>query len=226
MDIRDIAYTVRRSKRAKYISMRIIPDQGLELILPVGASERQGHSFLIKNKTWLAKHAALLSPESIHAEKKRYELITEINLRCIERVIAVRYIRVSSQRVKLLHPLPDVLVVTGAVNDARCCQTQLDSWLKKQGARYLLPMLKRLSEQTGLIYNNASIRLQRGRWGSCSAAGNISLNARLLYLPNDVARYVLIHELCHLKELNHSQRFWRLVESFEPRYRELKKMLY
>jgi predicted metal-dependent hydrolase len=69
------------------------------------------------------------------------------------------------------------------------------------------------------------VRLQRTRWGSCSSAGGISLNAGLLFLAPELVRYLLIHELSHMLVLNHSRRFWRAVERHEPDWRELDRRL-
>ena len=69
------------------------------------------------------------------------------------------------------------------------------------------------------------IRLQRTRWGSCSSAGTVSLNAGLLFLDAAVVRYLLVHELCHLISMSHSRRFWRAVERHEPDYRALDRRL-
>jgi predicted metal-dependent hydrolase len=70
-----------------------------------------------------------------------------------------------------------------------------------------------------------TIRDQRSRWGSCSPKGHIALNYRLLLMPSDVREYILIHELMHLKQANHSRRFWRLVEAACPRFRDAERWL-
>ncbi len=225
MDILKLNFCFRRSQRARQISLQIHPDRGLEIVLPQGTSEASGLLFLKKNSAWVEKHLQLIADSTPKPVIEQYGLVKEIKLRCIDQYIAVRYLKTNHKRVQLRTPLPDVLIFMGTIKDARCCQEKLDAWLKQKGQEHLLPMLNALSRETGLTFNKASIRLQRSRWGSCSVKGDITLNARLLYFPYDVVRYVLIHELCHLKELNHSRRFWRLVESFEPRYRELRAEL-
>jgi predicted metal-dependent hydrolase len=69
------------------------------------------------------------------------------------------------------------------------------------------------------------MRLQRTRWGSCSAQRTVSLNAALLLLEPELVRYLMVHELCHLRWLDHSRRYWRLVERFEPDFRALDRRL-
>ena len=74
-------------------------------------------------------------------------------------------------------------------------------------------------------FNRISIRNQRTRWGSCSKKGNLNFNYRLLILPQYLADYIIIHELCHLKEMNHSQGFWNLVARVFPNHLEIRKKL-
>ena len=217
-------YTIRRSKRAKRISMRIIPDQGLELVLPEGVSERAGLRFLKAHRGWIAEHAEMLMPEAIALEQQRYRLVETIQLRCVNELYPVRYLQVSTGKVKLACE-DQVLIFSGKIKDMRDCEDALKDWLKHKARLHLIPLLDRLSELTGLQHRGVSIRYQQTRWGSCSEKGDISLNARLLYQPRDVVRYVLIHELCHLQEMNHSRAFWRLVERFEPQYRLLRGRL-
>jgi predicted metal-dependent hydrolase len=85
----------------------------------------------------------------------------------------------------------------------------------------LSPWLDRVASAMGLDYGRIQIRRQRTRWGSCSRSGTISLNACLMFQPPEVVNYLLIHELAHTRHMNHSRRFWRLVESHEPRWRQL-----
>lgn len=77
----------------------------------------------------------------------------------------------------------------------------------------------------GFHYKRISIRDQDSRWGSCSKTGNLNFNYRLIFLPEDLRKYVLAHELCHLQEMNHSHRFWLLVSKAFPHYRECVRRL-
>lgn len=217
-------YTVRHSTRAKRISMRIIPDKGLEIVLPKRFSERDALKFLNQHKDWVLKHQDLLSSESIQSEQDKYKLLDCINLPCIEKSFQVSYNQQSNRNVLLIENTTEIMFF-GRIRDFRDCEHAYYEWLKRIGKRYLIPMLDTLSHETGFSYQKVSIRNQSTRWGSCSEEGNISLNAKLLLQPYEVARYVIIHELCHLRELNHSKAFWALVARFEPRYKVLKRQL-
>ena len=74
-------------------------------------------------------------------------------------------------------------------------------------------------------YNSVSVRNQRTCWGSCSELRNLNFNYKILYLPAILIDYIIVHELCHLEELNHSNRFWALVAHTVPNYKEAKKRL-
>ena len=96
---------------------------------------------------------------------------------------------------------------------------------RERAKRELPPRLFELAAQHRLTVNRVSIRNQKWRWGSCSPDGQICLNWRLVLLPDAVRDYVLIHELMHLKRLDHSPRFWKLVEQACPDFRDLRRQL-
>jgi predicted metal-dependent hydrolase len=97
--------------------------------------------------------------------------------------------------------------------------------LKAQAQRELPPRLLELAALHGLTVNRISIRGQRSRWGSCSPKGHIALNYRLMLMPPHVREYILIHELMHLKQPDHSRKFWRVVEAACPGFREAERWL-
>ncbi len=98
--------------------------------------------------------------------------------------------------------------------------------LYKEPARRLIEdRIKRLNKFYGFTYNHISIRNQTTRWGSCSKSGNLNFNYKLIFLPEKMIDYIIVHELCHLKEFNHSKRFWNLVSQAIPDYLDIKQNL-
>lgn len=97
--------------------------------------------------------------------------------------------------------------------------------LQKEARAYLPRRLRYLADQYGFLYNKVRFGTQKGRWGSCSSSGTISLNVGLMALNPELIDYVLIHELCHTTHMNHSANFWSLVESCLPDYKVRRKRL-
>lgn len=96
---------------------------------------------------------------------------------------------------------------------------------KERAREVITAIVERFSRIYGFRYNSISIRNQKTCWGSCSRRGNLNFNYRILYLPEAQQEYIIVHELCHLKEMNHSPRFWNLVAKIVPEYRQHKKDL-
>ncbi|MEX0917594.1 MAG: M48 family metallopeptidase [Candidatus Paceibacterota bacterium] len=96
----------------------------------------------------------------------------------------------------------------------------------KEAARELVhARLAHFNQHYNLTYKRVAIRNQRRCWGSCTSLGNLNFSYRLLFLPPELADYVIVHELCHLKELNHSPNFWALVSETMPEYKIHRKTL-
>jgi predicted metal-dependent hydrolase len=97
--------------------------------------------------------------------------------------------------------------------------------VRQRGVKELAPQLMELARKHDVTVTRVSIRNQRSRWGACSAKGSITLNWRLILVPDFVREYVMVHELMHRRELNHSKRFWGHVRAACPRYREARQWL-
>jgi predicted metal-dependent hydrolase len=204
-------YILRTSEKAKRVRFQVSAEKGLEIVVPKRFSTSRVPSLLEKNSQWIErafqKAKAFQGLIGVMADWQMPEEITSLALDLTWRVLTCR---------DDMH---------GATNDADAYQTALKGWLTHKAEEHLIPWLKRVSDEIGLSYSAVSIRQQQTRWGSCSSRRLISLNARLLFLPPELVTYVLVHELCHTKHLNHSPRFWRLVESYLPDYRQLDRQL-
>lgn len=104
-------------------------------------------------------------------------------------------------------------------------EKRLEAIYRDAAREYFPKRVSYFSHVLGVSYGKITIRDQKTRWGSCSSKGNLSFNWRLILAPPNVLDYVVVHELCHRKEMNHSQRFWALVESVMPEYKEYRKWL-
>lgn len=96
---------------------------------------------------------------------------------------------------------------------------------KKTATQLVEQRLEHFNQFYGFKYGRVSVRDQKHQWGSCSRLKNLNFNYKILFLPNEMADYLVVHELCHLKEMNHSARFWALVEKTIPDYLAIRKSL-
>lgn len=97
--------------------------------------------------------------------------------------------------------------------------------LAERATKVIPEKVRHFAESMGVEYGRITIRNQKTRWGSCSGKGNLNFNCLLMLVPEDVMDYVVVHELCHLIEMNHSKAFWQQVEQVMPDYKEHRKWL-
>lgn len=215
-----IAYSVRESHRARRARLQISPRKGLELVVPVGLISEQEHEAMLRQKTdWilanLRQSAAFATGDLINflGEPHTLDLIDTPNAK---RTTVAR--QAQSIRVRLKAGLDD--------DDRQSAIAHaLALWYKNQARHYLLPRVNELATQFNFNSGAVTIRGQRTRWGSCSSRGSLSLNWRLMMVVPPAIDYIIIHELCHLLEMNHSRRFWALVATHCPDYQEWRRYL-
>lgn len=219
-----IPYRVRRSRRARHVRLKFTPADGLVVVVPTGFDERQLPALVEHQQPWIQKQLQRFG-DSLRSPGTVADLPEEITLTAVDRTWRVAYEAGSAASLRTTMHADQVLRLRGPVSDRVRVRAALKRWLTRTARSHLVERLDDLGAHYGLAYARATIRYQRSRWGSCSSSGSISLNAQLMFLPPELVRCVLLHELCHTEHLNHGPRFWALLESCEPDHRRLHREL-
>jgi predicted metal-dependent hydrolase len=215
-------FSVRESGRAKRLSIKVYPRGRVEIVVPKRTRAADVREFVEAHSDWIRKareqFAAQHPPEP-------FALPETIRLDGIDAHFRVRYVPEAGAKGVNYRAHAGDVVLTGRIDDEKLCVAALKRWLTSLAKTRYLPLLRSLSAMTGNSFKKMHVRGQRTCWGSHSSSGTISLNYCLMFLDAEHLRYVMIHELCHARHMNHSRRFWSLVGEFEPNYKRLDKDL-
>lgn len=208
-------YTVRISKRARRVRLTYSVREGLVVVVPKRFNHKHIPPIVQEKAGWIKRIREKLEKEHIGRDPS---LSDKLPSRIAFPAIGLTW-EVSYQEVyrKSLLEQGNHLSVTAEEHAGII----LHQWLRKKAHEHLIPWLTRVSRETALDFSSIVIRNQKSRWGSCSRHKRISLNQKLLFLPPHLVDYLMVHELCHTKQLNHSAKYWALVGSFLPEYRAL-----
>lgn len=207
-------YKLRVSSRARHVRLRVKAYLGLEIIIPKRFPRKQIPVLLREHEKWITqqlhKHQKSLRP---------IDLPYTLELPYLDEIFRIEYHPDKSR----LSVFKDLLKIPRdshvlAVNHLR-------RWIRRRAQETLPPYLATIADEFGFNYSKTIIRSQKSRWGSCSSSGTISLNDQLLFLPRDTVRYLMIHELCHTRFMNHSRDYWQLVYQCCPEHRTHEQVL-
>jgi predicted metal-dependent hydrolase len=210
--VEEVVYQVRRSDRARRIRVTVDAVRGVEVVLPRRAAEREAAAAIRELRPWIERRMAELAGaraavaargDTVPYLGRTLALVTDFQVRT----------RVARRGDLLLVPSGEERVPA------------LERWYRRAARAEIEPRLERACALAGTSYSRLTIRGQRTRWASCSRSGAMSFNWRLLLAPEAVLDYVIWHEVCHLEVMDHSARFWRLLASRSPGYREQMRWL-
>jgi predicted metal-dependent hydrolase len=215
-----LEWQLRVSRRARYARLRILPFGGLEVVIPTRFPRKLVAGLVAEHADWARRQLAQQSQL-----RETISLPTALVLAFDNSSTPIRYLSAApSRQGELFNDSAGECIEIHAAGQ-RAAFAELRGWIRRRARQQLPPLLERVSRQTGLTYNRVSIRSQKTRWGSCSSRGNINLNDQLLFLPADAVEYLMVHELCHTRHLNHSKAFWTLVQTHCPGYRTHEKLM-
>jgi predicted metal-dependent hydrolase len=201
---RDIPYTIRRSPRARRVRVSVESDGSVEVVLPRRAPERAARDAVRELAGWIERRRRALARAA--AEVARPDGTVPF--------LGEPLTLVAERGRTRVHRRADVLLVPEG--DWR---PAVERWYRRIARTEFAARLDAACARAGSSYNGLTIRGQRTRWASCSSTGAMSFNWRLLLAPELVVDYVVEHEVCHLEVLDHSPRFWALLESRVPDWR-------
>lgn len=221
-----IEYELHKSSKAKRVSITI-KNQRIRVAVPTGFTFEYAKNFLEEHKEWVAKHLQKQQTQSKNPLPKKYVAGERFLYRGRNYPLVIEdtsgpefYATFKGSRIVAYIPtgLP-------AKEQSRLVKDLIEQWYIGQAEKLLPEQVDYYSRTLGIAYKKLKIKDQKTRWGSCSNKGNINFNWRIIMAPNQVVAYVIIHELSHLKYMNHSKDFWKMVEQFLPDYKKWKKWL-
>jgi len=216
---REHSWSVRQSARARRLSVRVFRHGGVEIVVPPRTSPQRVSAFVSEHREWIERQRRRSAPPLHWPLPPAFLSLTAVGEQW--RVISGE----GAGRVGVRELVTQELQVRGALSDHEQLRHALLAWLTQRAHRRFDAPLRALGERMGVEPGRLQVRCQRTRWGSCSRRGTISLNLCLLFQTPEVLRYLMIHELAHLRHMNHSSQFWADVARQEPDWKRLDREL-
>lgn len=200
----DLQYTIRRSARAKRTRVTVHPDRTIEVVIPKKAAERHAHEAVKELRPWIERRLRAYARAGDELPR------TPGTVPYLGEELTLTPQRGRSR----VHRRGDLLLVP-----EHGAEEAIERWYRTQARKEVAPRLDAAARRAAVRYTRLTIRGQRTRWASCSSTGAMSFNWRLLLAPPEILDYVVEHEVAHLTYMDHSPRFWALLESRVPDWR-------
>ena len=219
----DVPYVLKRVPRRRHVQLFLNDKGTIEVRAPWRFSLLRARKALHENAEWVLR--VLESRRAKLARRPR--LITGAHLPYLDESLCLDVrppVRIDlfddsrTRRGRVERRGPVLQVSTTSAGDDDELRGLLEGWYRKEAAAHLSHRIVHYASRLGVRPSRVTVRGQRSRWGSCSAKGTVSLNWRLMLTPGELVDYVVVHELCHLRHLNHSPRFWAMVGGILPDY--------
>lgn len=216
-------YTVRRSQRAKKTRI-IVTTEKIEVVAPLRVSERNIHHFVKKQQEWVVSAIEKIAKnrqaiKSLAPEK--YIDGVSVPFKGEQKKIQLKYtaskkviVEFDQQVITINLPEAD-----RKIDHQQLIRSALIDWMKQQAVKEVTSIVDEYAEKYNLHPRFIRVKTQKSRWGSCGVRNDININWLLILTPPKVMEYVVIHEICHIRERNHSANFWLLVGKYCSDYK-------
>ena len=218
----EVPYVFKRVPRRRHVHILVNDEGTIEVRAPWRFSLAKARELLRENAQWVVQ-----SLDSVREKlAQRPRLVTGAHLRLLDESLRLDvrpraqvdlFANARSRRGRVERRGTVLRVSTTSLGDDEL-RALIESWYRREAATHLAGRVEHYAPRLGVCPSRVSIRGQRSRWGSCSGKGTVSLNWRLMMVPGALADYVVVHELCHLRHMDHSPRFWAMVGGIIPDY--------
>ena len=214
-------YVVRESPKAKHARLKMSARDGLVVVVPKGFDRERIPGLLERKQYWLDKASRKIEEqEKFFIPEPPGKVPERISLRAIGEEWSVDYRPTETEWVAAVAREGRRLLVHGDTDNIQACKDALKRWLNRKTHDHLVPWLEGFAADRGFTLNSVLVKTQKTRWASCSRTGTVSLNLKLLFVPEHLIRYVFLHELCHTIRMDHSSKFWTLLRDRMPDYKK------
>lgn len=217
-----IPVSVRRSIRARHMRLTVkLEGSQVILTLPRLATVNQARRFAQSKTSWIEKQWKKVQKNQSQQIKHKYEPGEKFYYLGEEVVLCICSDQIHKHQKIRVRENSLIICLEGT----KKTKEMIEDFYRKKASEIIHDRLQYFNEHYQFIYHRVTFRNQKTRWGSCSAKGNLNFNWRLAMAPIEVIDYVVVHELCHLEQMNHSPQFWALVSQLIPTYKVRRKWL-
>ena len=217
----DFQIEVQRTARRKSASIAL--EGNLVIVtVPISLSENRIRELISKRTPWIK---AKLKEQSRKPTYKQKEYVSGETFPYLGRNYRLKVVQGNEQSVKMNGGYLVVTILNCEANKPNTVKCLIKDWYQEQAEQRLKEKTKRFSKIVGVYPKSVSVKSYKSRWGSCSSNGELTYNWRIILAPHQIVDYVVVHELCHLLEHNHSPRYWQHVEYHLPNWKDCREWL-
>lgn len=219
---RAVRYLVRPSRRARRLSLRMREMDAVEIVVPPFLFEVNPERVLLEMEEWILRTMDRMQRRERSSPAQ--PVVDGARITFLGREITLRVVDADHKRASV-NLRGDELILARPRGTEPGIPPILRRWFLARAKTCIPRRVGELNREWNFVFSSVAVRNQKTRWGSCSRKGTLSFNWRLVLLPLFVMDYLILHELAHLREMNHSARFWSVVDSMCPEYREAERWL-
>ena len=212
---------VVRTDRKRSASIRLLGDL-VKVSVPMTLSDSRIRDLVIKRTPWIKNRLREQSDRPIPAAR---EYVSGETVTYLGKNYRLKVLIGDQPSIKLRRGYVEATVTETDIDPKNTIRSLLGHWYRSLAEKRLGEKTERLAEVIGVNPASVSVKNYKSRWGSCSPKGDISYNWRIILAPHSIVDYVVVHELCHMLEHNHSSKYWKHVERYVPNWRECREWL-